>query len=560
MLFVVVSIACLSFVYSEVWSPCDALGKDKCYGTAFDESSVSTIGSAQVEKGITGSGSWSISNGVLKENSRTSKSGSFCAQDPDVALGQILWLNANNINVGEYRQIRVKVRITAEKGAAGIIFSEKDDDNYFRFISAVDSCPQAGLLQHKVEGKYSAPSFSTGSELKSNKWVELRARVHTKAERVEWQWIEQEPEFSAASSQIEKSQIPFLVAGGRIGLWCSASGISGGCEFDDFVVVADEYRGSLTGPLSCHACNLNWQKGQEDWCRCCQQDCAPFEKSGCLNNGLCNTVCMDSIWCTRPTIAPTSPTSPTGSLPTDTPVSGTPKPATLSPTPPPTPAPAQCTLCQTRDNDDEPCVDKCDLVKCQGYLAGWTMDQCMVYVADVQACEDGVCPSTTFNEQACSIGAALAPNAECKDTRCINRDACERGKLAKDFGGIDNVCLVNQQGGCDDGQICDHQGACVKDDGQTFTVAPTPAPTPEPTCVAATEGCNCLRGTQCLRGLKCNQTTDVCEVDPDAAPETTSNNGEPGAPGTTTDNGDDSAASSGVVSMMCVVVALMLAQ
>ena len=62
----------------------------------------------------------------------------------------------------------------------------------------------------------------------------------------------------------------------------------------------------------------------------------------------------------------------------------------------------------------------------------------MVYVADVQACEDGVCPSTTFNEQACSIGAALAPNAECKDTRCINRDACERGKLAKDFGGIDS--------------------------------------------------------------------------------------------------------------------------
>ena len=83
--------------------------------------------------------------------------------------------------------------------------------------------------------------------------------------------------------------------------------------------------------------------------------------------------------------------------------------------------------------------------------------------------------------------------------------------------------------------------------------------------MAATEGCNCLRGTQCLRGLKCNQTTDVCEVDPDAAPETTSNNGEPGspqsgAPGSTTDNGDDSAASSGVVSMMCVVVALMLAQ
>lgn len=126
---------------------------------------------------------------------------------------------------------------------------------------------------------------------------------------MELQITEQQPDSNGRTGPVEQLMDYFLVPGGRIGLWCAASGATGGCEFDDLVVVNDDFRFSLSGPVDCNACNLNWFVGDDPWCRCCAQDCAPFDRAACISvNGFCARTCTTSNYCKATTIANTTRT------------------------------------------------------------------------------------------------------------------------------------------------------------------------------------------------------------------------------------------------------------
>jgi hypothetical protein len=329
------ALSCLGNV--QPWAPCGSLALNQCTLSNFMSLSGTT---AMQEPGFAATGQWSVANLSLIETSRSrSASSSAC-------LGELGVMRQIDHSVAGLFQIRVKVRITAASGSAGIVFSDKDvDRTYYRFQlnAGVNGCTSPGNLVYRTGSgtTFQKTADVGGSDLaRTNNWYELRLRVlfaSMDVGRVELQVIDQTPPPGPVSRVIATVlDQPTIVVGTRIALWCAASGSSGGCEFSNFVIVQDSLRGSLTGKLDCQSCNLNWPSGSADWCRCCQapDGCAPFERSGCVRDGMCTTKCMTSQWCS----SSTSTSSPTTSTSTASTTSTTPSSTTTNRAPS-TPAP-----------------------------------------------------------------------------------------------------------------------------------------------------------------------------------------------------------------------------
>jgi hypothetical protein len=319
------------------WAPCGSLALNQCTLSNF----MSLSGTAALqEPGFAATGQWAVANLSLIETSRSkSTSGSNC-------LGEMGVMRQIDHSVAGLFQVRVKVRITAASGSAGIVFSDRDvDRTYYRFQlnAGVNGCTSPGSLIYRTGSgtTFQKTADVGGSNLaRTNNWYELRLRVlfaSMDVGRVELQVIDQTPPPGPVSRVIATVlDQPTIVVGTRIALWCAASGSSGGCEFSNFVIVQDSLRGSLTGKLDCQSCNLNWPSGSADNCRCCQADgCAPYERTGCVRDGMCTTKCMTTQWCSTssPSATTSTSTASTTSTTSTTTTSTTTNRAPLTPAP-----------------------------------------------------------------------------------------------------------------------------------------------------------------------------------------------------------------------------------
>lgn len=182
-LFVALNVA--SIGAAGAWNPCALLSPTLCWGVAFNESStLASIGTPAPETGLGGAstGQWSLAGGVLRESSRSER---FTTSPCIDSLGQVLWLDGAKISVGDERQVRVKVRLTSTSGGAGIIYAEKDTNNYFRFAAELNPlCSVSGAAVRRLGGNFELVKY-TGYAMRQNAWMELRVRVYQRSTRYE---------------------------------------------------------------------------------------------------------------------------------------------------------------------------------------------------------------------------------------------------------------------------------------------------------------------------------------------------------------------------------------
>ena len=154
---------------------------------------------------------------------------------------------------------------------------------------------------------------------------------------------------------------------------------------------------------------------------------------------------------------------------------------------------------------DAPCAGGCDACS---IAAGATTDgncetlpqgdagnpSCAPYLCDGA---DGDCPTTCLMQSDCS-GAIL-----CVDNFCCNEACSEdcRSCAAAETGGDDGICsdiMMNLQGGCPAGQLCDGMGACKLELGE---VCGMPSD-----CLSG----NCVDGVCC--DTICDQECQACDL------------------------------------------------
>jgi hypothetical protein len=282
------------------WAPCSSLNANVCVSSNF---AARPTGGVSSDYGLGASGTWSVAANTLSESSRATGTGAgdACVRQ----LGVVQYMPITNLS--SLYQVRVKVRVNATAGAGGILFGDRDG-SYFRFQLQTDaSCTHSSAVAFRTALQGTPATFSKVTQLDNKaarvaQWYELRLRI-TYADsthgRLDVSIIEQNPQpgfvLTGPSTTLDS---PSLSVGSKIGLWCSSSS---GCDFKDYVIVQDSLRGALTGQLDCHACNLMWLDGQSDWCRCCQQDCVPFDRNACVAKGLCTSLCASNQYCAAPT-------------------------------------------------------------------------------------------------------------------------------------------------------------------------------------------------------------------------------------------------------------------
>jgi hypothetical protein len=270
------------------WRPCSRLNSTHCVSSDFSTLPTNGVGS---DSGQSSTGTWAVADGLLLESShaRGKGTGDACLSH----LGVIQYVP--NSNLSDLFQIRVKVRVNSTAGdSAGIVFGDKNGA-YFRFQLNTDaSCAYTAAVAFRtadrqgVAGAFSQVTKLGSQRARSDTWYEFRMRIlyaDSTTGRLEVNLVDLTPLPGpvVAGPKVTLDN-PSLTVGTKIGLWC---GSSVGCEFRDYVMVQDSLRALLTGQLDCQACNLMWLEGSKDWCRCCQQDCPPFDRSACVAQGLC---------------------------------------------------------------------------------------------------------------------------------------------------------------------------------------------------------------------------------------------------------------------------------
>jgi hypothetical protein len=215
---------------------------------------------------------------------------------------------------------------------AGFVFSNSDKGTYYRWqLNSQAACNESSLVYRTADTQGNPTALSnTGATLsvaaRRNEWYELRILVQS-IDSVhggfELKSIEQNPvTVPAVTGNTLIGTAPLIVGGSFIALWCSARGSSGGCEFRDYVIVSKSLRDKLVGPLDCNACNLQFGIGDRNWCRCCDQQCAPFTLASCVSNNFCASECLSASSCngttgaTRITTATSATPAPAGATTT----------------------------------------------------------------------------------------------------------------------------------------------------------------------------------------------------------------------------------------------------
>lgn len=299
----------LSMVFSvragvQPWRPCSRLNATNCVSSDFSTLPTNGVGS---DAGQSATGTWTVRDGLLLESSHATGTGTG-----DACLSQLGAIQyVPNTKLSDLFQIRVKVRVNSTSGdSAGIVFGDTNGA-YFRFQLNTDaSCAYTAAVAFRtantqgVAGAFSEVTKLGSQRARSGTWYEFRMRIlyaDSTNGRLEVNLVDLTPVPGpvVAGPKVTLDN-PSLTVGTKIGLWCSSDV---GCEFSDFVMVQDSLRELLTGQLDCQACNLMWLEGSKDWCRCCQQDCPPFDRSACVAQGLCTSMCMTNEYCQAPATA-----------------------------------------------------------------------------------------------------------------------------------------------------------------------------------------------------------------------------------------------------------------
>lgn len=185
------------------------------------------------------------------------------------------------------------MRITADGGGlAGFLFSDKSQGTYYRWqLNSQPACNESALVFRFADNNMVPTDLSTTVATRSvaarrNEWYELRIYISYVDAGTGGAYnlfsIEQNPVSVPATLNNEVAgTAPTISAGTKLGLWCSARGSTGGCEFRDFVIVAKSLRDKLVGPLDCNACNLQFQVDDANFCRCCAQQCGVYDATKC---------------------------------------------------------------------------------------------------------------------------------------------------------------------------------------------------------------------------------------------------------------------------------------
>jgi hypothetical protein len=299
------------------WRPCGNMSVSDCQSSDFAYLPSNGVGA---DAPLSSTGTWGVSGNTLIESSR--QSSTLGSADCTNQLGVIRYV-PTIANLSELYHIRVKVRVNGT-AAAGIVFGDSASSYSRLQFNTNASCPWSAQVVFRTAFSGQPGNFSQlvklgGSAARNSTWYELRMRLsfsNQQSSRLDAQIIDQSPPPGAVSSGPSVTlDNPSLTIGTKIGLWCSSAS---GCEFRDYVIVKDSLRGQLTGQLDCQACNLQWTDGSADWCRCCQQDCSPFQRSGCVAKGLCTTMCTSTSYCPVTTSAFTTTNTPTTTTTTTT--------------------------------------------------------------------------------------------------------------------------------------------------------------------------------------------------------------------------------------------------
>jgi hypothetical protein len=339
---------------ANAWQPCGAIPSTHCQSHDFS----SLVGTAAVEVGLASgaAGAWRVANSTLFEESRTHNgSGSEYEAACVRELGAVRYIDPP-FPLSDLFEARVKVRITADGGGlAGFLFSDKSQGTYYRWqLNSQPACNESALVFRFADNNMVPTDLSTTVATRSvaarrNEWYELRIYISYVDAGTGGAYnlfsIEQNPVSVPATLNNEVAgTAPTISAGTKLGLWCSARGSTGGCEFRDFVIVAKSLRDKLVGPLDCNACNLQFDVGQSSWCRCCDQQCGGiYTQQMCVDNNFCASECLAAKSCngttvatklttatTKASTAPTTAGSTTSAAPGDSTTSAAPGDSTTS--------------------------------------------------------------------------------------------------------------------------------------------------------------------------------------------------------------------------------------